>query len=57
MKLKRNNNLDDKIIASTAIILVGLTYGDSFYLKFGVDLLKRILVFSLDKSSFQNQET
>ena len=51
-EIKRNNNLDDKIIASTAIILVGLTYGDSFYLKFGVDLLKRILVFSLDKSSF-----
>jgi len=51
-EIKRSEKLDDKIIGSTAIILVGLTYGDVFYLKFGIDLLKQILNFSLDSSSF-----
>ena len=39
-------------MASTAIILVGLSYGDNYYLKFGIDLLKQLFVFSLDKSNF-----
>tara|TARA_B100000965_G_C19594910_1_gene759692 strand:+ start:682 stop:2313 length:1632 start_codon:yes stop_codon:yes gene_type:complete len=51
-EIKRSEKLDDKIIGSTAIILVGLTYGDEYYLRFGVDLLKKILNFSLDTSSF-----
>ena len=51
-EIKRTEKLDDKIICSTAIILVGLTYGDSYYLKYGVDLLKKILNFSLDSSNF-----
>ena len=51
-EIKRSDKLDDKIIGSTAIILVGLTYGDVFYLKFGIDLLKKILNFSLDSSGF-----
>ena len=37
-EIKRSDQLDDKIIGSTAIILVGLTYGDSHYLRFGIDL-------------------
>ena len=51
-EITRSKKLDDKIIGSTAIILVGLTYGDKYYLKFGIDLLKQILSFSLDSSNF-----
>ncbi len=51
-EIKRSEKLDDKIIVSTAIILVGLSYGDLYFLKFGIDLLKKILNFSLDSSNF-----
>ncbi len=51
-EITRSEKLDDKIIGSTAIILVGLSYGDKYYLKFGIDLLKKILSFSLDGSNF-----
>ena len=51
-EIKRSERLDDKIIGSTAIILVGLAYGDKYYLKFGIDLLKEILKFSLDSTNF-----
>ena len=51
-EINRSKKLDDKIVGSTAIILVGLTYGDSYYLKFGIDLLKQLLKFSLDESYF-----
>ena len=42
-EINRSETLDDKIISSSAIILVGLSYGDSYYLKFGIDLLKKLL--------------
>ena len=51
-EIKRSEQLDDKIIGSTAIILVGLAYGDNFYLKFGIEILKKLLNFSLDSSNF-----
>ena len=51
-EIQRSEKLDDKIIGCTAIILVGLSYGDSYYLKFGIDLLKKLLNFSLDSSNF-----
>ncbi len=51
-EIKRSDKLDDKIIGSTAIILVGLTYGDKNYLKFGIDILKQLLNFSLDILNF-----
>ena len=51
-EIKSSKKLDDKIIGSTAIILVGLTYDDIYYLKHGIDLLKKILNFSLDRSNF-----
>tara|TARA_B100001540_G_scaffold180454_1_gene159170 strand:- start:1315 stop:2946 length:1632 start_codon:yes stop_codon:yes gene_type:complete len=51
-EIQRSKKLDDKIIGSTAIILVGLTYGDNYYLKFGIDLLKHLLNFSLDINNF-----
>tara|TARA_B100000029_G_scaffold469523_1_gene507456 strand:+ start:761 stop:2392 length:1632 start_codon:yes stop_codon:yes gene_type:complete len=52
IEIKRSEKLDDKIIGSTAIILVGLTYEDTYYLKYGIELLKQILNFSLDSGSF-----
>tara|TARA_B100001121_G_scaffold151816_1_gene132736 strand:+ start:1233 stop:2864 length:1632 start_codon:yes stop_codon:yes gene_type:complete len=51
-EINRSDKLDDKIIGSTAIILVGLTYGDKYYLKFGIDILRQLLNFSLDISNF-----
>ncbi len=51
-EIKRSEKLDDKIIVSTAIIIVGLSYGDLYFLKFGIDLLKKILNYSLDSSNF-----
>ncbi len=51
-EIKRSRKLDDKMIGSSAIILVGLTYGDNYYLRFGIDLLKQLLNFSLDNSNF-----
>tara|TARA_Y100001970_G_scaffold274448_1_gene374203 strand:- start:8180 stop:9811 length:1632 start_codon:yes stop_codon:yes gene_type:complete len=51
-EIKSSEKLDDKIIGCTAIILVGLAYGDNYYLKFGIDLLKKLLNFSLDDTNF-----
>ncbi len=51
-EIKRSEKLDDKMIGSTAIILVGLAYDDNYYLKFGVDLLKKLVTFSLDSTNF-----
>ncbi len=51
-EINRSQKFDDKIIGSTAIILVGLTYNDTYYLKFGIDLLKQLLKLSLDSSNF-----
>ena len=45
-EISRSEKLDDKIIGSTAIILVGLSYGDNYYLKFGIELLRHLLKFS-----------
>ncbi len=51
-EIRRAEKLDDKIIGSAAIILVGLSYGDNYYLKFGIDILNKLLNISLDSSAF-----
>jgi len=51
-EISRSEKLDDKMIGSAAIILVGLAYADNYYLKFGIDLLRKLLDFSLDASGF-----
>ena len=51
-EIKSSDKLDDKMIGSTAIILVGLSYEDKYYLKFGIELLKKILDLSLDTENF-----
>ena len=52
-EIERSENLDDKIIGCSAIILVGLSYHDkSKYLEFGLNFLKKIAKYSLDASGF-----
>ena len=51
-EIKSSEKLDDKIIGSTAIILVGLSYEDNYYLKFGINTLKQLLNSSLDSTNF-----
>ncbi len=51
-EIRGSKKLDDKIIGSTAIILVGLAYRDNYYLKFGIDILRQLLNFSLDSTNF-----
>ena len=52
-EIERSENLDDKIIGCSAIILVGLSYHDkSKYLEFGLNFLKKIVKYSLDASGF-----
>ena len=51
-EITRSKKLDDKIIGSTAIILVGLAYRDNYYLKSGIDTLRKLLNFSLDATNF-----
>ena len=52
-EIKRSEKLDDKIIGSTAIILVGLTYGDIYYLKiWNRSFKKNIKFFIVDCKQF-----
>ena len=52
-EIDRSGNLDDKIIGCSAIILVGLCYRNkSKYLDFGLNLLKKIIKYSLDSDGF-----
>ena len=46
-EIERSENLDDKIIGCSAIVLVGLAYQyKSKYLEFGLSLLKKIIKYS-----------
>ena len=52
-EIERSENLDDKIIGCASIILVGLSYqNNSKYLEFGLNLLKKIIKYSLDVEGF-----
>ena len=52
-EIERSKNLDDKIIGCSALILVGLAYQyKSKYLEFGLNLLKKIIKYSLDAEGF-----
>ena len=51
------NGVDDKMIGCAAIILAGLSYQDKDnYLNSGLNLLKKIIKFSLIIMVFLNQE-
>ena len=50
---ERSENFDNKMIGCSAIILAGLSYQDkSKYLEFGLNLLKKIIKYSLDSEGF-----
>ena len=52
-EIERSENLDNKVIGCSAIILVGLSYQDNLkYLEFGLNLLKKIIKYSLDTEGF-----
>ena len=52
-EIERSEWVDDKIIGCAAIILTGLTYHDKDgYLEIGLNLLKRLVKFSLDNDGF-----
>ena len=50
---ERSENFDNKMIGCSAIILAGLSYQNkSKYLEFGLNLLKKIIKYSLDAEGF-----
>ncbi len=51
-EIDNSESIDDKIIGCTAIILSGLCYKDEKYLNYGLNLLKKIINFSLDNEGF-----
>ena len=52
-EIKNSENLENKIIGCSAIILAGLSYKiDKIYLNFGLNFLKKIIKFSIDNQGF-----
>tara|TARA_Y100001970_G_scaffold277295_1_gene381238 strand:+ start:74 stop:1705 length:1632 start_codon:yes stop_codon:yes gene_type:complete len=52
-EIDRSENLDNKVIGCSAIILAGLAYQNYLkYLEFGLNLLKKIIKYSLDADGF-----
>ena len=52
-EINKSNWVDDKLIGCAAIILSGLSYnGKNNYLLSGLDLLKKIIKFSIDENGF-----
>ena len=51
-EINRSTWVDDKMIGCSAIILVGLAYEDRKTLNYGLNLIKKIIKFSFDKSYF-----
>ncbi len=52
-EIGRSENLDNKVIGCSAIILAGLAYQNYLkYLEFGLNLLKKIIKYSLDADGF-----
>ncbi len=52
-EIERSDNFDNKMIGCSAIILTALSYQDeSKYLQFGLNILKKIIKYSLDSDGF-----
>ena len=52
-EIERSEWVDDKMIGCAAIILTGLSYQDKdWYLKIGLNLLKKLIKFSFDNDGF-----
>ncbi len=51
-EINRSENVSDKMLGCSAIILVGLSYHNEKYLEYGLSLLKRIIGISFDNDYF-----
>ncbi len=51
-EINRSSNLNDKMIGCTAITLAGIAYENNRFLKYGLDLLKKIINTSFDDNYF-----
>ncbi len=51
-EISRSELLDDKMIGCTAIMLTGLSYNDKKFLNYGLNLLNKIIKFSLNSEFF-----
>ena len=51
-EINRSDFYDDKMIGCTAIILAGLSYKDTNFIKYGFELLNKIINYSLDDDFF-----
>ena len=51
-ELNRSVWVEDKMISCVAMVLAGLSYKNEKYLKYGLDLLKKIIDSSFDKMGF-----
>ncbi len=51
-EIKGKDQIEDKILSCCAIILVGLSFKDQKYLKFGLDLLNKIINSSIGTLNF-----
>ena len=51
-EIKKSDNYHDKLLGCAAIILTGLSYNEDRYLEFGLELLKKIIKYSLDSEFF-----
>lgn len=51
-EINRSDQVDDKLIGCAAIILVGLSYQDEEFTYYGENLLKKILISSIDNEGF-----
>ena len=51
-EIKGTKNIENKTLSCCAIVLTGLSFNDEKYLKFGLDLLKKIINSSLGTSNF-----
>ncbi len=51
-EINRSSDLNDKMIGCTAITLAGIAYKNNKFLKYGLDLLKKIINSSFDNNYF-----
>ena len=52
LEIKRSNDVDDKLLGCTAIILSGISYNNERFSNFGLKLLEKIIISSFDNSYF-----
>ncbi len=52
LEIERSNDVDDKLLGCTAIILSGISYNNERFLDFGLKLLKKIINTSFDNTYF-----